>query len=68
MEEELFDCELDQIFERIFQLQEERALDEDFRRELIEYITNELSEELLTSYSIEFLFDLAKFIQGYGYM
>lgn len=68
MEEELFDCELDQIFERIFELQEERALDEDFRRELIEYITNELSEELLTSYSIEFLFDLAKFIQGYGYM
>ena len=68
MEEELFDCELDQIFERIFELQEERALDEDFRRELIEYITSELSEELLTSYSIEFLFDLAKFIQGYGYM
>ena len=68
MEEELFVFDLDQIFERIFELQEERALDEDFRRELIEYITNELSEELLTSYSIEFLFDLAKFIQGYGYM
>ena len=42
--------------------------EENERAKLIEYITEELDKDLLDSYETDFLRDLVKFIDEYGYI
>lgn len=42
--------------------------EENERAKLIDYITEELDKDLLDSYETDFLRDLVKFIEGYGYI